>query len=104
MLRHKRYVLMDENDGDGNQGGGGGREPQTFSLDYVRELRRENKSLRNRATEAETKLTAAEQAVKDADGRVTAAAADAAKAADQRVARAELRRWRSRPASSIWTG
>src|ERR1700754_3674585 len=91
MLRKTRYVLMDENDGEGNQGGGGGREPQAFSLEYVRELRRENKTLRNRATEAEAKVTTAEQAVKDAEGRVAAAQADASKASDQRVARAQLK-------------
>lgn len=93
MLRYtKRYALMGENDGDGNQGGGGaGHEPQTFSLEYVRELRRENKSLRARATDAEAKVTAAEQAVKDAETRVQAASDDAKKAADQRVARAELK-------------
>jgi hypothetical protein len=92
MLRNtKRYVLMDENDGTSNGGGGGGNQPQTFSLEYVQELRRENKTLRTRANEAEGKLTAAEQAVKDAEGRVTAAQADANKVADQRVARAELK-------------
>lgn len=83
-------------------GGGGGNqpapspspappEPETFSKDYVRELRAENKGWRLKAGELEkerdTHKSAAEKAAKDADDKSKAAQT----AADQRVIRAELK-------------
>jgi hypothetical protein len=67
------------------------REPETFSRDYVKELRHENASYRTRAQEAaraaeEAKL-AAEKATKDAEDRVTSAT----QAANERIIRAELK-------------
>ena len=59
-------------------------EPKTFSLDYVRELREENKGLRLARSNAE----------RDRDGfkeAATKAAADARAEADRRVIRAELK-------------
>lgn len=52
--------------------------PETFSREYVSELRSESKAYRLKAQETEAKVTAAE-----------AKAADAAKAADERVTAAE---------------
>lgn len=85
---------------DDPAGGGGGAahpppppapEPQTFSLDYVRELRNENKGLRLKASEHEnTAKTAAEKlaaAAKEADEKVAAAT----KAGNDRIIRAELK-------------
>lgn len=77
-------------------------EPQTFSADYVRELRAENKGWRLKAQEQEAAAKAAqeaaakaaqdakdatEKAAKDAEERASAAEA----AAKERVIRAELR-------------
>ena len=66
-------------------------EPETFSKDYVRELREENKGWRLKLTDAETKAAesaaALTKASKDADEKV----AGATTAADLRVIRAELK-------------
>ena len=102
MQRLLRRYMAPEGDGSGGGGGGGGDggdkskqqthpEPETFSREYVKELREENKSWRqkNQATEQErdTHKTAAEQAAKDADERVKAAE----KAANDRIMRSELK-------------
>ena len=86
--------------GSGGQGGAGGGqgnsgntppEPETFSKDYVRELRAENKGWRLKAQELETQAKTAEEAAKkakeEADGTVSAAN----KAANDRIIRAELK-------------
>lgn len=66
-------------------------EPQTFSVEYVRELRAENKGWRLKASEIEGRLSAAEAAAAkakaDAEGFVSQARQDA----DARVVRAELK-------------
>ncbi|MDB5966474.1 MAG: hypothetical protein JWQ72_2974, partial [Polaromonas sp.] len=66
-------------------------EPETFSKDYVRELRAENKGWRLKATQLETERdthkTAAEKAAADAEGKITAAQ----QAANDRIIRAELK-------------
>jgi hypothetical protein len=66
-------------------------EPETFSKDYVRELREENKGWRLKASEQETAAKthkeAAEKAAKEADERVAAAT----KASNDRIIRAELK-------------
>lgn len=71
--------------------GGTPPEPQTFSAEYVRELRAENKSWRLKAQEQETAVAAAAEAAKkakeEADGTVSAAN----KAANDRIIRAELK-------------
>lgn len=78
------------------------KEPETFSADYVRELRAENKGLRLKATEMEQRANQAaddaKKAKETADAAVAKAGEDATsaqkaaqKAADDRVIRAELR-------------
>ena len=66
-------------------------EPQTFSLEYVRELRSENKEWRQKAqgheTEAQRQKGLAEAAATEATTKITAAAA----AAQDRIIRAELK-------------
>lgn len=65
--------------------------PQSFSSEYVRELREENKGWRLKADEnkkaADEAKAAAEKAAKDADERVGAAT----KASNDRIIRAELK-------------
>jgi hypothetical protein len=89
-----------------DDGGGGGTPPagstppagnnpddnrETFSREYVKELREENKGWRLKAQQAEKERdehkTAAEKAAADADTKVK----DAHTAAEQRVIRAELK-------------
>jgi len=83
--------------GAGGGGGGGGptppapREPETFSAEYVRELRAENKGWRLKASEHEAAAKKAAEdltkAAKDADDKVSAAST----AANERIVRAELK-------------
>lgn len=87
--------------GDGGNNGGGGagggssnptpKEPETFSKDYVRELRHESAGYRVKAQEMEKKAAeaaeAAAKAAKEADDKVTAAQ----QAANDRIVRAELK-------------
>ena len=76
---------------EGAPEGGTAPEPQTFSLEYVRELRAENKGWRLKASELEGKLSTAEKArdaaASDAEGKVT----EAKKAADARILTSEMR-------------
>lgn len=66
-------------------------EPETFSKDYVRELRGENATYRTRAQEAAAKAKEAEDraaaAERERDEKITAAQA----AANERIIRAELK-------------
>lgn len=95
-------------EGDDPAGGGGNqstapvRGAETFSREYVQELRQENASYRTRAIEAEKKAQEAADAAKkreeDAEAKAAKAAADAdAKvkeshtSAEQRIIRAELK-------------
>lgn len=97
------YVLMDQA-GDGASGstGGGATPPansggqqsqqsQTFSAEYVRELRAEAKEWREKfqalKSENATLKEAADKAAKDAEGKVTAAE----KAASDRILQSELK-------------
>ncbi len=77
-------------------------EPQTFSVDYVRELRAENKGYRLKAQQLEAAANEAKAAADRAAAELTAATAKAAKemadavaaantAAGQRLVRAEIR-------------
>ncbi|QOR55274.1 MAG: hypothetical protein SHS37scaffold220_43 [Phage 67_12] len=66
-------------------------EPQTFSAEYVRELREENKGWRLKASEQENAAKihkeAADKAAKEAEEKVSAAT----KASNDRIIRAELK-------------
>ncbi|GAB3249158.1 phage scaffolding protein [Chitinimonas naiadis] len=81
----------------GEEGGGTGenKEPTTFSLDYVRELRAENKGYRLKLQEAENRAKAAEdkatQATADAEAKIKEATETAGKTANDRILMAELK-------------
>ncbi len=64
---------------------------ETFSKDYVRELREENKGWRLKATEQEQAAKAAKEAADKAASDATAKIAEATTAAEQRVIRAEIK-------------
>lgn len=101
----RRYMAPE---GDGNGGGGGGnpnppagggnpppKDPEdnreSFSREYVKELREENKGWHLKAQQLEKERddhkTAAEKAAADAEGKIK----EAHTAAEQRVIRAELK-------------
>lgn len=95
-----RFSVGEGGGGGGEGGGSGGGNPpassskpgsQTFSYEYVQELREENKSWREKYQAEKGKVaeltTAAEKAGKDADEKVSAAD----KAASDRILRAELK-------------
>ena len=65
--------------------------PETFSREYVHELREENKSWRQKAQEAETARKAADEAKTAAEKERDNKEKEAKSAADQRVIRAELK-------------
>lgn len=67
------------------------KEPQTFSLEYVKELRAESKGYRLKLFETEQKAQTAETARAAAQTDADKKVADAAAAADQRIIRAELK-------------
>lgn len=67
------------------------QEPETFSKDYVRELREENEGWRLKASENETAAKAAQEAATAASAAAEAKAAEAAQAASARVVRAEIK-------------
>lgn len=100
LLRALLARLHAPEPGDGGGSGGGGTppppaprppEPQTFSAEYVRELREENKGWRLKASEQEgiarTHKEAADKAAKEAEEKVSAAT----KAGNDRIIRAELK-------------
>ena len=68
---------------------------ETFSKEYVAELRRENSTYRQRAIEHETKSKATEEALAkaqaEADAKADAKIAEISTAAEQRIIRAELK-------------
>lgn len=66
-------------------------DPQTFSLDYVRELREENKSHRLANQELTTKLTVAEAAQANAAKDLETKLSEAQNSNNQRVLLAELK-------------
>lgn len=86
-------------EGDPNAGGGGGgtppapapKAPETFSREYVTELRSENASWRNRHKEAEEAKKAAEEAAKKAADEAAAKITEATTAAEKRILMAELK-------------
>lgn len=96
---NKRFPLRNQA-GEGGEGGGGqqgGQQsgqkpaPESFSREYVQELRHESASYRTKAQEAERKAQEAAEALakaaKDAEDKITAAN----KAANDRIIRAELK-------------
>lgn len=88
-------------EGDPDAGGGGAgtppkpneppKGPETFSREYVSELRAENASWRNKHREAEERAKAAEEAKKAAEEAANGKIAEAASAADKRILMAELK-------------
>ena len=89
-------------DGDGSDTGGSGnkKEPETFSREYVQELRAENKGLRLKNTELTGKIDGFEKEKADAVSKAVEEAVTKAKAealteagaeADKRVLMAELK-------------
>lgn len=97
QLLFRRFMEQAPNDGGA---GGSGGQPQTFSAEYVRELRAENKGLRLKNTELQGKVDGFEKATADAVAKAveeaTAKARDEGRAeglkdADQRVLLAELK-------------
>jgi len=78
---------------DDPSGGGGGStkpEPQTFSLEYVRELREENKSHRLLNQELAAKLKTAEEAIANSAKELEAKVAEAVNAGKQQLLHAKL--------------
>jgi hypothetical protein len=67
------------------------KEPETFSREYVTELRGENATYRTKAKEAAAKAEAAEAAAKKAAEEAEAKIKEAGTAAEQRIIRAELK-------------
>lgn len=97
LIRKYRGRLLMAVD-DGNGGGGGNPpappsppEPETFSKEYVRELRNENKGWRLKADEHARRADAAEAAAKKAGEDAQAAITDSNTKAEQRIIRAELK-------------
>lgn len=66
-------------------------DPETFSKDYVRELREESKGYRLKLSETEAQKKALEEKATAAETAAQAKIAEASKAADQRIIRAELK-------------
>jgi hypothetical protein len=64
---------------------------ESFSREYVHELREENKSSRLKVQEAEAAARAATEAATNAKAEAEAKSTESHKAADQRVIRAELK-------------
>ncbi len=103
LLRNLMHRYMSPENGDGSGGGTGGAgagggspanpddSRETFSREYVQELRAENKGWRLKAQQLEqerdTHKTAAEKAAQDAEGRIK----EANTTAEQRIIRAELK-------------
>lgn len=65
--------------------------PETFSREYVSELRNENKTYRLKAQEAEKKALEAEERAKKADEEAGQKTTAAERAANDRILRAELK-------------
>jgi hypothetical protein len=66
-------------------------EPETFSKDYVRELRAENKGWRLKAQEQEAVAKSAKEAADKAAAEAQTTVAEANSKAEQRIIRAELK-------------
>jgi len=97
MIRfgRKRHRLMEENPGPPagpvSAPAPAPREPETFSKDYVRELRAESSGYRLKAKEQEDARKAAEDVAKAATEAADARITEATNVANQRIIRAELK-------------
>ena len=98
LLRRMMHRVMEENAGDGKSGGGGGggsQESETFSRQYVTELRQENAAQRVARQDAERRAAEAETNLKklgeESTAKITAAQTEAQTAANDRIIRAELK-------------
>jgi Phage minor structural protein GP20 len=75
----------------GGGAGGSGSKPETFSREYVHELREENRSWRTKHQESENARKVAEDSAKAAEKTSGDKVKDVQTVADQRVIRAELK-------------
>lgn len=99
MRRLLARLQAPENGGEGGGGGGGGggnpspapKAPETFSREYVHELREENKAIRLRAQQAEAKVAEFETKLADADKATKEAVKAAEKAGNEKLVRAEVK-------------
>ena len=101
-MKFRMFPLM-EGEGEGGGGDGGAAaaaaaaaakakgQPETFSREYVHELREENKSWRTKHQESETQKGEALKQVEDAVKVAADKIKEAQTAADQRIIRAELK-------------
>lgn len=91
----KRLVRICRDTPEGGGGGGNPSQQETFSREYVHELREENKAQRLKALENEKKATEAEAVAlkikEDAETSSRQAIADSQMKSDDRVIRAELK-------------
>lgn len=92
------YKVFDQAGDDGGAGAGGGgtgggapAKPETFSREYVTELRGENATYRTKAKEAAEKAEMAEAAAKKAAEEADAKTKEAETKANERIIRAELK-------------
>lgn len=98
-LREFRFshLVLANDGGDGGSGGGAPApkpnppEPETFSKDYVRELRQESASYRTRAAEAERIAKEATDKAKAEAEAAESKVKEATAAAEQRIIRAEMK-------------
>ncbi len=99
MRRLLARLQAPEGGGEGGGGGGGGggnpppapKTPETFSREYVHELREENKAIRLRAQTAEAKVAEYETKLKDAEKATQDAVKAAEKAGNEKLVRAEVK-------------
>ena len=98
MPKFRFYPFQNEENGGAGGGGGGSggqqphrTEPETFSREYVSELRGENATYRTKAKEEAAKREAAEAAAAKAAEEAEAKVKEASAAAEQRIIRAELK-------------
>ncbi len=88
----RKHVLQEEVKDDKGGGGGSNTPPrETFSQEYVHELREENKAQRIARQDAEKKAQEAIDAAKKAGDDAKATITQAQQAANERIIRAELK-------------
>jgi phage terminase large subunit-like protein len=83
--------MADNNDDIDNPITKTAQEPETFSKDYVRELRHENAGYRLKAQEMERKAQEAAESAKKAQDEAIAKAQEAEQQAAQRIIKAEMK-------------
>jgi Phage minor structural protein GP20 len=90
-MKLRFFPLMEEGDGGGSGAKPVVKEPETFSREYVTELRAENRGWRLKHQESEQQKAEALKKVEDADKAADAKVKEANTAAEQRIIRAELK-------------